>query len=329
MTKIIGRKEPFGLKLETVRNSGEVTGGYWLPYTSLESNNTVTTAVNTGAVGHIMDSTGSDVIKKHSETSLTFDFYDDMAANVATMILGSGVLASVGTGAYSGTFGVFNSNQPQTYTLWRSGEDAQWVSSGNVPNSVEITVDATGDTFAQVTVNFMGYEWVSGATIPAVSYTSTSKKFRPQDASIAITSGALTSTRSIRNATFTFNRNAFVDWALGNTSPASAYSQQLDTSFAVVATWDSTDTASEATGYYTHFENGNNLSGRLSISNTRVLSGAVSPLFQLDFAKLNVTEFTRDTGIDGIVSQLVTAKASYNLTNASGVTATVKTGVAL
>lgn len=329
MSKIIGRREPFGLKVETVRNSGETTGGYWLPYTSLEANNTVTYAANTGAVGHVFDSTGSDVIKKHSETSVTFDFYDDMAANVATMILGSGASTLMGTGAYSGTFGVYNSNEPQTFTLWRSGTDAQWVSSGNVPNSIEITVDSTGDTFAQVTVNFMGYEWVSGATIPAVAYNSSSKKFRPQDASIAVTSGALTSTRSMRNATFTFNRNTFMDWALGSSSPAASYSQQLDASFAVVATWDTTDTASEATGYYTHFENGNNLSGRLSISNTRVLSGAVSPLFQLDFAKLNVTEFTRDQGIDGIVSQGVTAKASYNLANASGITATYKNGVAL
>lgn len=321
MANFIGRREPVWIRQESPRLSGNTSGGMWIRWKSKATDNKAEHIQNMGAVGNVFDNIGTQVAKRYSETSLEFDFYDEYSQLVTNLICGNSGTVYTGNGIASGTsIPITNTNEPTTFTIGYSGLDNMWVSSGNIVKSITINCDSTSSDFVGVSVDFVGTEYVSGA-LPAVSYTTDSKKIIPADSTLYINSGTspFVGLRKVKSFSFSAERNAEADYAVGSVHPANFLAKQFQYKIEATVNTDTTNTTDADSGFYKYYhQSGTDIMGWIRMSTTRGLSGVATHIWSTEY-RGNMTEYKEDTPLDDIVSQTFTITGSYRLSTSAGI----------
>lgn len=301
MTKFVGRRGTLGIASESSRGV-PVTPAYWVPFAKMAFFDNVDTAAETQGMGEIADQDSSYVTFQFGAGTIDAQLYDTGLGYILQSLLGAKDTPSGGN-PYTHTYALSQTNQAQSLTLYWQDPDRSYIFPLAVVDSLKVTIAPKG--LVDYTITFKSRrarDW----TAQTPSFTSNGSKFLHQHlqfrlaSSIAGLAGA--SGTPLKNLEFTIARNAINDELLGTVEPDDILSQQL--SVEGTLTLNLTDDT---------FRN-NMLNGSYQAAEIKLAAAANSSL-QLQFPRVNFTQWQPDWTLNAIASQKINFKANYDAAN--------------
>lgn len=302
MTKFVGRRGTLGIATEVTRGT-PVTPAYWIPFAKMAFMDSVDTAAEAQGLGNIADQDSSYVTFQFGAGSVDAELYDAGLGYILESLLGAKDTPS-GGGPYTHTYTLNQTNQAQSLTLYWTDPDRSYIFPLAVVDSLKISVAPKG--MVEYTITFKSRRARDWATLTPV-FTGVQAKFLHQHtqlrlaSNIAGLSGA--SETPLKNLELTIARNTVNDELLGTVEPDDILSQQL--SIDGVLTLNLTDDT---------FRN-NMLNGTYQSMEVKFVGSANSSL-QLQFPRVNFTQWQPDWTLNAIASQKINFKANYDAVNA-------------
>lgn len=308
MTKFVSRRGSLGLAIETTRFT-PVSPTYWLPWAVMSFFDTIEGARQDEGLGNIADSDAFFVTFKKGEGSIDSQLFDQALGYILSSLLGAKPVTT-GSNPYTHTFTLSQTNQPTTLSLYWKDPDRSYMFAGATVESLKMTV--AQNAIVAYTVGFKS-KTAKDWAIQTPSYTTLGSKFLQQHLQfrLATTVGGLgaASEIALKNLELTINKNGTFDQNLGTVEPTDILTTELSVQGSLQLNLND-DT----------YRN-------LMLANTYQameikLLGSTSSSLQLQFPRVDWSEWQPDYNLKNIAQQKVNFKGNYDAANALDIIST-------
>lgn len=311
MTKFVGRRGTLGIAKEASKGV-PVNPTVWIPYVTMSFFDKVTQAQEEQGMGNIADQDSIYVTMKMGEGDVEAQLYDQAIPLVLMSLLGAAP-NTTGGNPYTHTFTLSNTNLPQTLSLYWTDPDRDYMFPNVVVESLKVKVSPAG--IVEYTIHFKS-KTARNWTHQTPVFTTLGAKFLHQHlvfkiaANIAGLSAA--TAISLKELEYTIDRKTIFDEVMGTVEPEDILSQPI--SVEGTATLNLEDDT-----YRNYMLNGNYKSVEIN------LLASTSSSFDLQFPRVNFSEWEPDFTLNEIAKQKINFKANYDSANAQAIitTATV------
>lgn len=301
MTKFVGRRGSLGVALEATRGT-PVVPAYWIPYATLSFADKIESARENQGMGNIADSDSFYVTMQMAEGELESQLYDSALGYILSSLLGA-VPVTTGGNPYTHTFTLSQSNQAKSLTLYWTDPDRSYIFPLAVVDSFQMSVEPNG--IVNYTVGFKSKTARNWAQQTA-SYTAVGSKFLHQHVQVRLASavGGLSAAPalSLKNLELNINRNTMFDSVLGTVEPEDILSQPISVEGSLSLNLED-DT-------YRNYMLGNTYRAM----EIKLLRSSSSSL-QLQFPRVDFSEWEPDFSLDEIAKQNINFKGNYDSAN--------------
>lgn len=302
MTKFVGRRGSLGIALEATRGTAAAPV-YWMPFVTMSFFDRTETAREDQGLGNIADSDSVYVTMRMGEGDIETQLYDYGLGYILSSLLGA-VPVTTGGNPYTHTYTLSQTNQPKSLTLYWTDPDRSYVFPLAVVDSLQISVEPSG--IVNYTVGFKS-KGADNFTSQTPSFTSLGSKFLHQHLQfkLADTVGALSAATalSLKSLELTISRNTIFDSVMGTVEPEDILGQQL--------TVEGTIGLNLEDDTYRNYM----LNGTYKAMDITLLRSANSSL-QLQFPRVDFTEWEADWTLNEIAKQQINIKGNYDAANA-------------
>ncbi len=301
MTKFVGRRGTLGMAIEATRGT-PVAATYWMPYVTMSFFDRTETQREEQSMGNIADSDSIYVTMKMGEGDIESQIYDQGLGYILSSLLGA-VPSTAGSGTYTHTFTLSSTSQAKTLSLYWQDPDRSYMFPMATVESLQITVEPNG--IVAYTVHFKSKTARDWATLTP-NFTTLGTKFLHQHlqtrlaTSIAGLSAA--TALSLKNLDITINRNTMFDSVMGTVEPEDILGQALSVEGSISLNLED--------DVYRNYM----LNGSYRAMEIKLLASASSSL-QLQFPRVDFTEWEPDYTANEIAKQQVNIKANYDSAN--------------
>lgn len=304
MSKFVGRRGTLGLARETTRGTARVPQ-IWVPRMSISFDDKTEQARESQGLGVIEDSDSKYVTQRMGEGEIEGEFYDKALGLFLISLTGTNP-TTTGASPYTHTFTIAlaEDNQHDSLSLLYQDPDINQMFVLGVVDSLKMVIEP-GQT-VKWTVGFKSKaskEWTS----QTVTFTSLGSKFLHQHlvtkfaANIA-SLGAATGI-SLKKLELNFNTNTIFDSVLGTVEPEDILNQQ----FSIEGTLELNKEDQTYRNYM--------LAGTYKAMDITLNGGANSSL-QMQFPRVDFSEWEQDRSLGDITKQTINFKANYDAANA-------------
>lgn len=308
MTKFIGRRGVLGLAKEATRGVA-LAPTIWLGRNSVSFDDTVTEAREEEGLGRIEDSDAKFVTGKMGEGEIEFDLTDKETGLTLTSLLGASPVIAGGP-TYTHTYTLQNTNRHQSLSLYYEDPDTTRIFPLTLVDNLSISVEIGG--IIKATAGFkskVGRDW----TAQTESFTAKGNKFLHQHVQfkLADTVGALSGSTaiSLKGLELNLQANTEFDNVLGTVEPEDILNQQFQVEGSITLN-------KEDETYRNYMLNGTYKAMDITFSR------AANSSLQLQFPRVDFSEWEQDRDNDAIVSQSINFKGSYDAANALAIVST-------
>lgn len=310
MSKHVGRLGQLLIAKETVRGTGTITNGFWIPRATISFDDKVETARENEGLGKLADSDANFVTQKYASGEFESQLDDKLAGIILTGLMGASPVIT-GTNPYTHTYTLSNTNQHQSVSVLYQDPDYAELYALGVIDSVKISVEQNG--MVNFTIGILSKVGKS-FTRQTASFTALGNKFLHQHLvfKLADTVGALaaSSAISLKKLEINFTKSAAHDIVLGTVEPEDV----LAHNFSVEGT---VELLKQDETYRNYMLNGTYKAMDISFIRT-----AGSSSLQMQFPRVDFTNWEQDRKLDDIVSQKIDFKANYDAANALDIIST-------
>ncbi len=308
MAKYIGRLVNLGIARETARGTF-VSPTYLVPKSEFTFDDKVTKARSDAGVGRIEDSEEAFVISRYGQGDITGEVRVKSIGLLLYGMLGSCNTTGPTDSAYTHAFSIANTNQHTSLSFLVSDSNTTEAYKLAMLDSLELTQEV--DAILKYTASFMSKKGNTSAVSQAALVNEskfTKSHFSLKAASnIAGLSGA--TALSVKSCTLTISKNVILDEVLGTAEPEDILNRQLSVEGEIVLNY-------EDETWKNYFTAGTARSLELKWVNKDVTIGsATNPSLTIQLPLVDFMEWEPNYGIDDIVSQTISFKASYDSTN--------------
>lgn len=308
MTKFVGRRGNLGVAVEATRGT-PVTPTYWMPRVTMSFFDRTESAREEQGMGNIADSDSIYVTMRMGEGDIEAQLYDYGLGYILTSLLGATPSSSAGP-PYTHTYTLSQTNQPKSLTLYWQDPDRSYIFPLAVVDSLNITVEPSG--IVNYTVGFKSKTARNWSTLTP-DFTTLGSKFLHQHTQFRLASavGSLAAATpiSLKNLDLTISRNTVFDSVIGTVEPEDVLGQHLSVEGSVQLNLED-DTYR---GYM--------LAGTYRAAELKMVGSASSSL-QLQFPRVDFTEWEPDFTLNEIAKQTINLKANYDSANALAIIST-------
>lgn len=305
MSKFVGRLGTLGVAKEATAGT-IVTPTFWVPYNSISFDDKTKTARETEGLGRIEESDSNHVTNKFAQGDIEFDLNDYQVGLFLASLLGASPTPSGGP-TYTHTFAFTNSNTHKSLSLAYQDPDQTKIFPYAVIDSMEITVEPEGIAVAKCTFKSrVSRDW---ATLTP-SYTTLGNKFLHQHLVFKLASStaglSAASNVSLKKLTLKIMANSDFDNVTGTAEPEAILNHQFSVEGEITLNkTDDTYRQLMLGGTYKAMEIG--------------FSRASNSALDLQFPRVDFTEWEQDRKLDDIVGQKIQFKANYDAANATAI----------
>jgi hypothetical protein len=308
MTKFVGRRGTLGVAIEATRGVA-IAPTYWLPWVTMSFFDRATQQREEQGLGNIADSDSIYVTLRFAEGEIESQIYDKGLGYIITSLLGA-VPVTTGAGPYTHTFTLSSTNQPKSLCLYWKDADRSYMFKNAVVKSLKVSIEPAG--IVNYTVEFKS-KVASDWTSQTPDFTSLGSKFLHQHSEfrLASTIGALSGSTAISLKKFELmiDRNVILDEVIGTSEPEDILGQQLSVE-------GSLELNLEDDTYRNYMLNGTYKACEFK------LNGGTSSSLQLQFPRLDFSEWEPDYTLNEIAKQKINFKANYDSANALAIIST-------
>lgn len=309
MSKHVGRRGTLALAKESSRGTGTLTNALWVPRSTISFDDKVTEAREDEGLGKLADSDAKFIVNKMGEGDFESNLDDKNLGIILTSLIGSSPVTTGGP-TYAHTYTLSNSNQHQSISLLYQDPDISKLFALGVVDSLKIVVEQ--DAIVMFTVGFkskVGKDY----TVQTADFTALGNKFLHQHLvfKTADTVGGLAAASGIalKKLELTISANTKFDNVLGTVEPADILGQQ----FSLEGTLELNK---EDETYRNYMLNGTYKAADLSFVR------AANSSLQLQFPRVDFSEWEQDRKLNEIVSQTINFKGNYDAANALDIIST-------
>jgi len=313
MSKFIGRLVEVGIEKEDSRGAGALGGpALWIPKVDFNFDDKIEKVRSQAGLGKLADSEEAFIVTKYGAGDLTMNLRSQVIGYFLYSMLGS--LSTTGptdTAAYTHSFTISEDNQHQSLVLYIKDKNTTEEYKLVMVNSLEFVVAL--DELVRVTANFLSkkgndYSTLTPSYIDEPMFTKKHVKVKVAS-DISGLSGA--SALSLKSLRLTINQNVVRDDGLGTAEPEDILNQQLSVEGEIVLDY-------EDETWKNYFRTPTDRAMEIKFENTdKLIAGAASTYPSLTFQLPKVDFHTWEPvyGLDEIVTQTLSFKASYDVDN--------------
>jgi hypothetical protein len=304
----IGRRISVGLATEATRGT-YTAPTIWCPHTSLDFDDKAEKVESEQAVGRIEDIVEAHTVSKWGEGKIEGDVRYNAFGPILYATLGSCSSALLGSSVYQHTFSLANTNTHKSLSITAVDPIGASRFAGAVVNNLEIKADV--GEIVTYSADFMSKvsKGVSATASFATDYTFTSNMVcvKVDDTVAGLT--AASNIANVKGISIKMSKNVEKQDVLCSYEPENFFNKQFQVEGEI--TLDYTDRT-----WRDYFLNNNYKAMRIMMTNPgAVLGGAYTGSLQIDLSRVYFNEWAPDKGLDDIVSQKVSFKATYDLAN--------------
>lgn len=307
MSKHVGRLGQLLIAKESVRGTGTIANGFWIPRSTISFEDKVETARESEGVGKLADSDANFVTQKMASGEFESNLDDKLVGIILTGLMGASPVTT-GANPYTHTYTLSNSNQHQSLSVLYQDPDYAELYSLGVIDSLKISVEQNG--IVQFTVGILSRVGRT-FTRQTASFTTLGNKFLHQHLVFKLaanTAGiAAASAISLKKLELNFTKNSTHDVVLGTVEPEDV----LASNFAVEG---SIELLKQDETYRNLM-----LDGTYKAMGVSFVRSSVNSSLAMQFPRVDFTEWEQDRGLDNIVSQTIQFKANYDAANAADI----------
>ena len=307
MSKHVGRLGQLLIAKETVRGTGTITNGFWIPRSTISFEDKVETARESEGVGKLADSDANFVTQKMASGEFESNLDDKLVGIILTGLMGASPVTT-GANPYTHTYTLSNSNQHQSLSVLYQDPDYAELYSLGVIDSLKISVEQNG--IVQFTVGILSRVGRT-FTRQTATFNTLGNKFLHQHLvfKLAASTGTLAaaSAISLKKLELNFTKSAAHDVVLGTVEPEDV----LASNFAVEG---SIELLKQDETYRNLM-----LDGTYKAMGVSFIRNATNSSLAMQFPRVDFTEWEQDRGLDNIVSQTIQFKANYDAANAADI----------
>lgn len=308
MTKFVSRRGTLGIAIEATRFT-PVNPTYWLPWAVMSFADSIEGARQNEGLGVIADSDAFFVTFKKGEGDIESQLFDQALGYILTSLLGA-LPVTTGSGTYTHTFTLSQSNQPKTLSLYWTDPDRSYMFAGATVDSVQMTV--AQNAIVSFTVGFKS-KVAKNWTAQTPNFTTLGSKFVQQNLrfKLADTIGGIgaASETYVKSLELTIARNTIFDQNLGTVEPMDILAQQLSVTASIQMNL-------EDDVFRNYMLNGSYKACDIT------LFGSSSSSLQIQLPRVDFTEWQRDNDLDSITQQSINMTANYDAANALDIIST-------
>lgn len=311
MAKIIGRLVDIGVGAESSRGGG-IAPTFWIPKALVAFDDKVVKARSRQSYGVIgMDGRDAIPAKQWSEGTIEMDMMDKPFGLFLYALLGGKSVSGPTDSAYTHTFTLAASNQHQSLSIAaKQSTLANLMYKLSMINSLKMEI--TPEEIVKITVAFQGKRGVTtSSTVTYAAY----NKFIGRDLSFKIatlTSGLnAASNIPLKKLTLNFEKNLYLDHALGTVQPIDILNQGFRLTGEVELDYQDRT-------YADLMSDGGYRAVRVKLTNTRadaLIGVSTNPSFTLDLSRVEFDQWEPSYPNDEIAKQKYTFTALYDTTN--------------
>lgn len=311
MTKFVGRRGTLGIAKEASKGV-PVNPSIWVPYVTMSFFDRANQVAEEQGMGQIADQDSIYVTMTMGEGDVEAQLYDQAIPYILMSLLGA-VPVTTGGGPYTHTFTLSNTNVPQTLSLYWTDPDRDYMFPNVVVESLKVKISPSG--IVEYTVHFKS-KTARAWTHQTPVFTTLGAKFLHQHLIFKLAANvagvAAASALSLKELEFTIDRKTIFDEVMGTVEPEDILSQPI--SVEGTATLNLEDDTYR--GYM--------LNGTYKTMQIKLL-GSTSSSLDLQFPRVNFSEWEPDYTLNEIAKQKIKFKANYDSANAQAIitTATV------
>lgn len=302
MTKFVGRRGTLGIAIEATRGT-PVAPTYWLPFVTMSFKDTIESAREDQGMGNIADSDSFYVTMRMGEGEVESQLYDQAIPYILTSLLGA-VPVTTGSNPYTHTFTMSSSNQAKSLSLFWQDPDRSYMFANAVVDSLNMSVEPSG--IVSYTIGFKSKSAKNWATLTP-TYTTLGSKFLHQHLQFRLASAvgglAAATAISLKKLDLTIKRDAIFDTVMGTSEPEDVLSQTIGVEGSI-------DLNLEDDTYRNYM-----LGNTYRAAEIKLLGSASSSL-QLQFPRVDFSEWEPDFTLNEIAKQSINVKANYDSANA-------------
>lgn len=304
MSKYLGQLVDVGFAKEASRGTLESSATFFIPKMSLSIDDLIEQAIDESSIGVIEDSIDAKTTSKFSEAEIEAKVGDKSLGLLLLSLFGSVSTSGPTDSAYTHTFGVQQSAQHQSLTMFLEDPNGDYRHANMVVGSLEINAEL--DSFIKYKAQLTGKAGVSSTVTP--SYT-TENSFLSQHAVVKIASNqaglGAASALSVRALRLTLNANTEREHNLGSTAPTDVLNKQFSVDGEITVVFNDetfkTDMLADTAKAM-----------RIEFVNTDVTIGSsTNPTLRFDLYKYKVTDFKRNYSNGEITTATISFKAFY------------------
>ena len=308
MSKFVGRLGNVGIAKEATSGT-IVTPTMYVPFNSISFDDKTTTAREEEGLGRIEDSDSNLVTNKYGEGDLEFDMNDLNIGLFLTSLIGASPV-STGGPTYTHTYTLANTNTHKTLSLAYQDPDQTKIFPYTLIDGLELTIEPEG--IAKAKASFKSRVSRDWATLTP-SYTTLGNKFLHQNLVVktATTIGGLAaaSNISLKKLSLKIMTNSDFDNVMGTVEPEAILNHQFSVEGELTLNkTDDTYRQLMLAGTYKALE--------------ITLDRATNSKLQLQFPRVDFTEWEQDRKLDDIVGQKIQFKGNYDSANAQAIITT-------
>lgn len=311
MTKFVARRGTLGIAKEASKGV-PVNPTIWVPYVTMSFFDRVNQVAEEQGMGQIADQDSIYVTMTMGEGDVEAQLYDQAIPYILMSLLGAAPVTT-GSNPYTHTFTLSNTNVPQTLSLYWTDPDRDYMFPNVVVESLKVKVGTSG--IVEYTVHFKS-KTARNWTHQTPDFTTLGSKFLHQHLIFKLASNiagiSAASAISLKDLEFTIDRKTIFDEVMGTVEPEDILSQPI--SVEGTATLNLEDDT-----YRGYMLNGTYKSLQIK------LLGSTSSSLDLQFPRVNFSEWEPDFTLNEIAKQKINFKANYDSANAQAIitTATV------
>lgn len=308
MTKFVSRRGSLGIAIEATRFT-PVSPTYWIPWAVMSFKDGIEGAREDQGLGNIADSDSFYVTFKKGEGNIDSQLYDKALGYILTSLLGA-LPSTAGSGTYTHTFTLSQTNQPKTLSLLWKDPDRSYMFAGATVDSLKMVV--ANNAIVTFTIGFKS-KGAKDWAVQTPDFTSLGSKFLQQHLKfkLADTVGGIAgaSTTALKNLELNINRNTMFDQNLGTVEVTDILAQDLSVEGSLELNLED-DTFRN---YMT-----NNTYKAMEVK----LLGSASSSLQVQLPRVDFSEWEPDFDLKSIAKQKINFKANYDKANALDIIST-------
>jgi hypothetical protein len=304
----VGRRGTLGIAYETSRGT-PVTPTYWVPFSKLSFQDSVSNAAEDQGMGNIADQDSFYVTMSYGQGDVDAQLYDQGLGYILGSLLGAKPVTTGGS-PYTHTFTLSQTNTAQSLTLYWTDPDRNYIFPLAVVDKLKVSVKPMG--LVEYTISFKS-KTARNWTHQTPVFTTLGSKFLHQHLVFKLAANvagiAAATNISLKELDFTIDRNTVFDEVMGTVEPEDVLSQTISVAGNLLLNLQD-DT------YRNYMLNGTYKSMEIEL-----LASASSSL-DLQFPRVSFSQWNPDYTLNNIATQKIQFKANYDSANALDIIST-------